>query len=141
MPVFARGWLLPCAIGVLLPQAYAGAPVVTPSTFSVSPQGAASYEVPIRVAPGIAGVEPKLSFTYNSQGGNGIMGIGWSLAGLSAIMRCPQTIAQDGVHGTVSFSGSDRFCLDGKRLKLLNPTNSPSSARDALPWVQKSSET
>ncbi len=127
MPVFARGWLLlPCAIGVLLPQAYAGAPMVTPSTFSVSPQGAASYEVPIRVAPGIAGVEPKLSFTYNSQGGNGIMGIGWSLAGLSAIMRCPQTTAQDGAPGPVSLAATDRFCLDGKRLKLLNPTNSPS---------------
>ena len=96
MLISARGWVLPCAIGLIVPAAHAGAPMVTPSTFSVTPQGAASYEVPIRVAPGVAGVEPKLSFSYNSQGTNGIMGLGWSLTGLSAIMRCPQTIAQDG---------------------------------------------
>jgi hypothetical protein len=126
VPVFARPWLLACAIGLALSEAHAGAPMVTPSTFSVTPQGAASYQVPIRIAPGIAGVEPKLAFAYNSQGGNGIMGVGWSLTGLSAIMRCPQTIAQDGTHGTISLATGDRFCLDGKRLKVLNPTNSPS---------------
>ena len=122
--VSARAWLLPWTIGFVLSQAHAGAPMVTSSTFSVTPQGAASYQVPIRVAPGVAGVEPKLSFAYNSQGSNGIMGLGWSLTGLSAVMRCPQTIAQDGLHGSVSLAASDRFCLDGKRLKLLNPTNS-----------------
>ena len=125
MPVTARSWLLLCVVMAIAPEVQAGAPIVTPSSFSVTPQGAASYEVPIRVAPGIAGVEPKLSFAYNSQGSNGIMGLGWSLTGLSAIMRCPETIAQDGTHGAVSFSASDRFCLDGKRLKVLNPATSP----------------
>jgi hypothetical protein len=127
--VRARRLLLAWVIGSVVSQAHAGAPMVTPSTFSVTPQGAAAYEVPIRVAPGIAGVEPKLSFAYNSQGSNGIMGMGWSLTGLSMITRCPRTIAQDGVHGTVDFSANDRFCLDGKRLKLFNPSNNP-----ALPY-------
>jgi len=126
VPVCARSCLLLCVAIAVAPEVQAGAPIVTPSSFSVTPQGAASYEVPIRVAPGIAGVEPKLSFSYNSQGSNGIVGIGWGLIGLSAIMRCAETIAQDGIHGAVSFNASDRFCLDGKRLKLFNPSNSPS---------------
>jgi Salmonella virulence plasmid 65kDa B protein len=95
------------ALGWLVSQAQAGAPMATPSTFSVTPQGAAAYQVPIQVPPGIAGVAPKLAFGYGSQGGNGIMGVGWSLSGLSSIMRCPQTIAQDGTHGTVSFAATE----------------------------------
>ena len=121
MRVALRGLVLAWAMGWILSQAQAGAPMATPSTFSVTPQGAASYQVPIQVAPGIAGVEPKLAFAYSSQGSNGIMGLGWSLTGLSSITRCPQTIAQDGTHGAVSFAATDRFCLDGKRLKLFNP--------------------
>jgi hypothetical protein len=121
--VALRGLVLAWTMGWMLSQAQAGAPMATPSTFSVTPQGAASYQVPIQVAPGIAGVEPKLSFAYSSQGSNGIMGVGWSLSGLSSIMRCPQTIAQDGTHGTVSFAATDRFCLDGKRLKRFDRNN------------------
>jgi len=45
-----------------------------------------------------------------------LLGVGWSLSGLSAITRCPQTTAQDNnIHG-VDFSANDRFCLDGQRL-------------------------
>src|SRR5579859_7525130 len=66
-------------------------------------------------------MEPKLSLNYSSQGGAGILGFGWSLSGISAITRGPQTRAIDG-HGTdnfvrgVNFSSSDRFYLDGQRL-------------------------
>ncbi|HUD27211.1 MAG TPA: SpvB/TcaC N-terminal domain-containing protein, partial [Burkholderiaceae bacterium] len=123
MPVFAKRLLFAWVIGLAVSQAHAGAPMTTPSSFSVTPQGAAAYQIPIKVAPGVAGVEPKLSFAYNSQGGNGIMGVGWSLSGLSSIMRCPQTIAQDATHGRVSFAATDRFCLDGKRLKIFDPHN------------------
>src|ERR1700690_359872 len=41
--------------------------------------GAASNSIPIVVAPGRVGVEPKLSLNYSSQQGDGWIGIGWSL--------------------------------------------------------------
>ena len=42
--------------------------------------------------------------------------MGWHLSGISAISRCPLTVAQDGVKGGVTFSERDRFCVDGQRL-------------------------
>ena len=88
----------------------------TPGSFAVSPSGAASYTIPIAVPPGTAGMEPKLALTYNSQGGNGLLGMGWSLSGLSAIHRCAATIVQDGYRGGINYNKYDRYCLDGKRL-------------------------
>ena len=88
----------------------------TPGSFRVSESGAAVYTIPIVVPPGTAGMAPNLSLTYSSQSGNGILGMGWSLSGLSAIYRCPASIAQDGFKGGVNFDGNDRFCLDGQRL-------------------------
>src|SRR5437867_2920998 len=90
----------------------------TPSSFRVTDSGAAEYRIPIRVPPGIAGMEPKLALVYNSQGPNASAGMGWSLEGLSAITRCPKTGAQDGVADSraVSYTSEDRYCLDGQRL-------------------------
>lgn len=87
--------------------------------FAVSESGAATYQIPIQVPAGVAGMEPKLALAYNSQGGNGPLGMGWSLSGLSAIARCPRTKAQDGVGGAVNFDLNDRYCLDGERLILV----------------------
>jgi hypothetical protein len=100
-------------------QALAG-PMTTPATFDVSATGAATYTIPIVVPPGVMGMEPKLSLSYNSQAGDGLLGVGWSLSGLSTITRCPRTLAQDGVRGGVRFDANDRFCLDGQRLMAIN---------------------
>ncbi len=78
--------------------------------------GAAGYSIPIDTPPGIAGMAPQVSLNYSSQGGNGLMGMGWSIGGLSAISRCSRTIVQDGVVGGINFDANDRFCLDGQRL-------------------------
>src|SRR5262249_22646224 len=89
-------------------------------TLSVSPSGAATYTVPIDIPPGIAGMAPNLSLVYNSQGGDGIAGQGWELAGPSAIHRCPKTKVQDGFGHQISMKPTDQLndgvCLDGKRL-------------------------
>gem|GEM_PF-4114054 len=90
----------------------------TPGSFAVGPSGAASYSIPINVPPGINGIQPSLALSYNSQGGNGLMGVGWGLSGLSAISRCPATQATDGVRGSVNYDFGDKFCLDGQRLIL-----------------------
>jgi hypothetical protein len=91
-----------------------------PGKFDVSATGAAVYSIPIAVPPGTAGMAPTLSLDYSSQGGDGIVGIGWSLGGLASVTRCPQTFAQDGVRGTSNFDANDRFCLDGQRLMAIN---------------------
>lgn len=95
----------------------------TSGAFNVSDvSGAATYDIPIVVPPGIAGMQPELSLSYNSQGGNGLLGVGWSLSGLSSISRCPKTVEPDGVRGTIKFDANDRFCLDGQRLVAVNGT-------------------
>ena len=86
-----------------------------PGQLSVQ-QGAAVYTIPIEVPPGVAGMQPDLAITYNSNAGNGLLGVGFSLSGLSVITRCGQTIAQDGRKGGVYYDARDRFCLDGQRL-------------------------
>jgi hypothetical protein len=88
--------------------------------FDVSPTGAATYSIPIAVPPGTAGMAPALTLEYNSQAGNGILGIGWSLGGLPSITRCPRTKTQDGVVGAINYDGNDRFCMDGHRLVAIS---------------------
>ncbi len=86
----------------------------------VSDTGAAQISIPIVVSPGTAGMQPKLSINYSSQGGNGPLGVGFSLSGLSTISRVGRTVAQDGVKGGVNFDANDRFALDGQRLISIN---------------------
>jgi hypothetical protein len=105
------------------PTAHAAVTVgATSGSHQVSPSGAFTYTIPIAVPPGTAGIEPKLSLSYNSQGGNGLLGMGWSLAGLSVIHRCPRTMVQDGVIGGVNYNANDRYCLDGQRLIAITGT-------------------
>lgn len=88
--------------------------------FTVSAQGAASYRIPIAVPPGVAGMAPQLALAYNSQGGNGLLGVGWSLEGLSSISRCPASLVTDGHVRGVKYDSGDRFCLDGQNLISAN---------------------
>ncbi|MFZ2234943.1 MAG: SpvB/TcaC N-terminal domain-containing protein [Dokdonella sp.] len=78
--------------------------------------GASTYRIPIAVPPGRAGLQPDVALVYNSRGGNGIAGMGWSLSTSSAIQRCPQTLEQDGRARGVAYDADDRLCLDGRRL-------------------------
>ncbi|HIP14103.1 MAG TPA: hypothetical protein EYG74_01265, partial [Sulfurimonas autotrophica] len=89
----------------------------TKGEFSVN-QGVAEYSLKIDVPPGVAGMEPELSLNYSSSGGNGYMGVGWSMGGVSAITRCAQSKAVDGTNHKfgVKYNSDDRFCLDGQRL-------------------------
>ncbi|WP_257387420.1 RHS repeat-associated core domain-containing protein [Tahibacter caeni] len=85
--------------------------------------GAATYSIPITVPPGRKGMQPSLSLSYSSRSGVGTAGLGWSLGGLSSIHRCPRTPEQDGESRAVRGDGSDRLCLDGMRLILVDPSS------------------
>jgi hypothetical protein len=93
-----------------------------PGSFSAAASGSATYNISIAVPPGAAGVAPSLSLEYNSQGSNGLLGVGWSISGLLSIGHCPQTFTQDGVRGGVNYDANDRFCLDGQRLVAISGT-------------------
>lgn len=89
-------------------------------TVDVSALGGAVYSIPIQVPEGMGGIQPNLSIVYNSQSGNGLLGWGWNLGGLSAITRVGQTNYHDGKVTGVSLDYHDRFALDGQRLMVLD---------------------
>jgi RHS repeat-associated protein len=92
----------------------------TPGTFSVSNLGSATYGIPIVVPPGVAKVQPSLSLVYRSGAPNGLLGVGWSIGGLSEIERCKKTLDQDSVTAAVTLTTNDVFCLNGNKLRQTN---------------------
>jgi len=114
-----NGYVTEDEVTITIKEYQAGGDFVgsTKGSFSVA-QGAASYNLKVMVPPGVAGMEPKLSLHYSSQNGNGYMGEGWNIEGVSNIVRCPQSKAVDGVNHAfgVHYNTKDRFCMDGQRL-------------------------
>ncbi|HYM05113.1 MAG TPA: SpvB/TcaC N-terminal domain-containing protein, partial [Terriglobales bacterium] len=94
----------------------------TPTTFSVGNSGAASYSIPVWTPPGVGSVQLTLALSYSSRSRDGLLGVGWSLAGLSTITRCNRTWAQDGAPQGITLTTSDRLCLDGQQLKVVTGT-------------------
>jgi RHS repeat-associated protein len=82
----------------------------------VSASGAATYSIPLGLPPGTNGASPSLTLDYNSMGGNGILGAGWSVSSLSNISRSGQTVYHDGKITPVDLSTNDRFTWDGQQL-------------------------
>jgi RHS repeat-associated protein len=101
---------LACVLALLGGEARAedGASSST-STQVNSFDGSFESAIPIGV-PGFRGLEPKLGLSYRSRGGNGKVGVGWALAGLSTIER-----ASPG-GGAPRYDASDVFYLDGQAL-------------------------
>ncbi|MCV9926616.1 FG-GAP-like repeat-containing protein [Flavobacterium sp. LS1R49] len=89
---------------------------ITDGQLTVSLTGAANYNIPIDVPPGINGVVPQISLSYSSQSGYGIAGLGWNISGISSITRIAATKFHDGTINGVNFDSFDRFALDGQRL-------------------------
>ncbi|MEO7595032.1 MAG: SpvB/TcaC N-terminal domain-containing protein, partial [Byssovorax sp.] len=87
-----------------------------PGMGSVSATGEYQNRIPIDVPQGRAGMQPSLALVYGSRGGNGHLGVGWQLQGLSEINRCAKTFATEGYADGVNFDADDVFCLDGHKL-------------------------
>ena len=84
-------------------------------SFSVQ-QGMANYQLSLMLPPGTRGIQPSLSLAYSSGTGNGLLGVGFRLQGISSISRCGANILTDGFKGGVAYDDDDRFCLNGQRL-------------------------
>ena len=84
--------------------------------------GSFNYTFPINIPRGVAGHTPSMSLQYNSNYSKfGLLGAGWGISGWSCITRsAPALVGSDGVarfpRGIPSYSSSDTFRLDGKRL-------------------------
>lgn len=86
----------------------------------VSLNGAATYSIPISTPSGVAGVEPSVAISYNSLGGNGLLGLGWNLAAGSSITRTNRDLYHDTEAEAPRLSPGDALILDGNRLVLVN---------------------
>ncbi|AUX35802.1 MULTISPECIES: RHS repeat-associated core domain-containing protein [Sorangium] len=87
-----------------------------PGTFSITSTGEAVYTMELASPPSRVGMGPRIELAYRSDGGDGVLGAGFAVAGLSAITRCPKSLAQDGEIRGVRYDGDDALCLDGQRL-------------------------
>ncbi|WP_431045777.1 FG-GAP-like repeat-containing protein [Roseateles sp. L2-2] len=107
------------AVNITPPNLSAGVAGALKGSASATLTGASTYNIALPLPPGTAGVQPQLSLSYSSQTEDGWLGRGWTLSGLSAITRCPKTLAQDGVRRGVALNNEDQYCLDGQRLVSL----------------------
>lgn len=85
-------------------------------TINASMYGGAIYSIPLEIPKGICNMQPELGIVYNSQGGNGLLGYGWNLNGISSITRTGSTLFHDGKMTAADLGDDDRFMLDGMRL-------------------------
>jgi len=88
--------------------------------FAISQTGAAIYTIPIECPLGVNGMQPTISLTYNSQGGNGLVGMGWSISGLSAITREKKIPYYDGIEENIKWDSSCPLSFDGQRLIIIS---------------------
>ena len=113
--------LLFITLATSFPLAIAAAPVKPavgsiPGAFQVTLAGSATYQIPIRVAPGTAGMQPSVALSYDSQARGGPLGAGWAISGLSVITRGPKDARLDGLPDGVRMAETDALYLDGQRL-------------------------
>ncbi|MFN5849590.1 MAG: SpvB/TcaC N-terminal domain-containing protein, partial [Chitinophagales bacterium] len=79
--------------------------------------GAANYSIPITTPPRPGGIPaPTLSINYSSFGGDGPLGLGWSISGISGIERVGKIRAHNNITEPICTS-QDEFSWDGVRLK------------------------
>ncbi|MEO1273762.1 MAG: SpvB/TcaC N-terminal domain-containing protein, partial [Myxococcota bacterium] len=76
-----------------------------------------SYSVPIRVPAGFAAVTPSLSLSYNSGGGNGLVGMGWMLD--------TPMIERMTYRGLPEYDTDDDFAADGSSQLVKLPGAEP----------------
>lgn len=108
-----------------------------PGDFAVGPGGSATFRIPIKVAAGQNGMKPDIALTYDSERGDGLAGVGWTIAGISEITRCGLIPALDGKFQGIRFSHEDRYCLDGQPLIQLSAGNYWGGGQEYRPEIHR----
>ena len=85
-------------------------------SFAVSSMGGATYGISIEAPKGLPGIQPQIGIKYNSQAGNGLVGLGCNLSGFSVITRGTRSIWYDDIASSTTYGRDDAFYLDGQRL-------------------------
>ncbi|WP_437678724.1 SpvB/TcaC N-terminal domain-containing protein [Sorangium sp. So ce131] len=93
--------------GIQLASPSAGVSFIEPP--GSNNMGTARLSYPIEVPPGRHGMQPELAVTYESELGNGWLGVGWNLQ-LS-------TIEIDTRFGVPRYTGDELYALDGQMLR------------------------
>ena len=84
-----------------------------PISTSVSPTGGRIYSIPIPVASGWSAV-PQVAISYNSQSGNGAVGYGWNISGISSIELRNKNYYYDGKYQHAEYDSNEAvYSLDG----------------------------
>lgn len=78
--------------------------------------GAATYSIAIETPPRTNAVGPAVSINYHSIAGNGVLGQGWEVGGLSKITRSMRDMYFDNETNPVVMTNADRFVVDSTRL-------------------------
>ena len=84
------------------------------NTGEVDASGAFNYSYPINLPPGTNGMEPKLALVYNSNRGNGMLGMGWDLDGIPVITR-------DTTYDVTFDDTKDHYLYYGEKLIYTDP--------------------
>ncbi len=100
----------------------------TGGEFRVAEDGSSTYQIPLMLPQGVAGVTPQVAFSYSSNAGNSTLGRGWVLSAASSISRCPKTYAIDGMIQSIMLDQSDPYCMGGQRLKLVSGEHGKANA-------------
>ncbi|CAN97153.1 RhsA protein precursor [Sorangium cellulosum So ce56] len=95
--------------GIQLASPSAGVSFIEPP--EANGQGTAQLSFPIEVPPGRRGIAPDLAVTYESELGNGWLGVGWDLR-VSAIEI-------DTRFGVPRYTGDELYTLDGQMLRAI----------------------
>jgi RHS repeat-associated protein len=78
----------------------------------VGPDGSFSYTIPLNLPPATGAMGPELSLVYNSESGNGLVGMGWNIQGYDIISRDNRYP----INFTDTGTGADHFMYMGQRL-------------------------
>ncbi|MCQ9638970.1 type IV secretion protein Rhs [Chryseobacterium sp. WG14] len=90
----------------------------TKGDIEVTRAGQFQFSLPIDVPPGIKSVTPNINLVYTSESGNGMVGYGWSISGISAIKRIEKNIDNAEEVKGIQLSYSDYYSYNGQRLIL-----------------------
>lgn len=93
---------------------------------SIDQAGNAQYRIPLYAPHGAGGLTPELALAYNSSVGDGPLGYGWQLQGLSSVALCrrsPEHGDGPSMLPVTTNPAYSAYCLDGQRLMLVSGNN------------------